>query len=389
MKTTDITEHLASKGIKFDQRLNRKYALSQRLIRCIYEDTPLIAIGGEHKKEFLMNAILDGIHWHLVNFGATGKLRIVLGSGTNLDKIKAAIATLVNCYHGQIDLRIEADFEPLALTVPEFSHIDRGWLSYFRQRAADKPPRLADELDKRLKVESFRWYRNLTGGYWSGRVEGLEVCRVGPNANVGQLKVGRIGKNGDIGKARKLFLDIASGREGAFGIARAGEVAAVIEEVAASRANGELRSVQKEHHLESRILRGSVIIDVGHVLEPVMTDYPFQFPTLWTADGSARFLDILMSHDDTPYAVELKVPSVEGGGGGEAYRHAISQAVLYREYVRRATPFHAWFQRLGLDATKCEAIVAFPKVIAKRKEILGHHQTLAAGFETTMVEVDA
>ena len=235
-----------------------------------------------------MNAVLDGIHWHLVNFGEIGKLRIVLGSGPNLDNIKAAIATLATCYRGKIDLSIEADFDPLELTLPEFINIKKGWLSFFKQRDTDKPPRLADELDKRLKVQSFRWYRNVTGGYWSGRVEGLEVCRVGPAPNAGELKVGNIGKKGDIGKARKLFLEISKGREGKFGLSRVGEVADVIKAVAESRENGELRNVQKEHHLESRILRGAVKVDVGHVLEPIMTDYPFQFPTLWTPDGSAR-----------------------------------------------------------------------------------------------------
>jgi hypothetical protein len=300
MTTDDLIEYLLKKGIEIDRRMDRGNALSSRLIRCVYESTPLIAVGGEQKKEFLLNAVLDGIHWHLINYGETGTVRIVLGSGQNLNSILPAIATLINSYNGRIKIRIEANFKPLNMSIPDFSDINKNWLSFFQNRAADKPPRLAVELYNRLDVKSFRWYRKVTGGYWSGRVEGLEVCRVGPDLNYGELNAGKPGKTGDIGKARRLFLKIAKGREGRFNLSRVGEVAEVIKEIAISRKNGELSKVQQEHHLESRILRGAVLVDAGVLLEPVINNYPFQFPTLWTQDGSARFLDVLMRHKDVP-----------------------------------------------------------------------------------------
>jgi len=255
MHTDDFIKYFTKKTIEIDRSMDRRNALSSRLIRCVYERTPLIAVGGEQKKEFLLNAVLDGIHWHLINYGDTGTVRIVLGSGQNLNAILPAIATLINCYWGQIDIHIEEDFKPLNLSIPDFSSIDKNWLSFFQNRAADKPPKLSVELYNRLDVESFRWYRKVTGGYWSGRVEGLEVCRVGPDPNYGELNVGKPGKTGDNGKARILFLKIAKGREGRFNLSRVGEVAEVIKEIAISRKNGALSKVQEEHHLESRILR--------------------------------------------------------------------------------------------------------------------------------------
>jgi len=129
-----------------------------------------------------------------------------------------------------------------------------------------------------------------------------------------------------------------------------------------------------------------VRINAGVSLEPVITDYPFQFPTLWTRDGSARFLDVLMRHKDVPYAVELKVPSQ---GGGEKYRHAISQAVLYREFIRRARQFHSWFKDNGMDAKKCEAVVAIPEVKKNQKGMLQKHRAVGELFGVKMIELNA
>jgi hypothetical protein len=322
----------------------------------------------------------------LVNLGDKGRLRIVLGYGENTSKILSAVASLVNNYTGGIDIDIEVDFQPQDLLPPVFSNIKkRKWLALIQNRPADKLPRIAVELQKRVGSEAFRWYRNVTKGDWSGRVDGLEVCRVGNNADFGVLNVGSIGKKGNIGKPRKFFLEITQGREGHFDLTRINEVVQVIKEVAKSRANGKLSKVQEEHLLESQILRGAIAVNVGSPLKPVVTDYPFQFPTLWTSEGSARFLDVLMRKNDVPYAVELKVPSQ---GGGEKYRHAISQAVLYREFIRRADQLHPWFEKNGLDAKRCEAVVAFPKMKPNQKNILSQHRAVADFFRVRIVELD-
>ena len=386
MNTKNILKYLSDQGIEADCSMDRRNTLSSRLIRCVYKDTPLVAVGNNHSKEHQLNAVLDGIHWHLINFGTKGTIRIVLGSGANTQEVLDAVAILIKNYQGQLKIQVELDFNPQTLIVPDFSKINkRNWLSFFQQRSSINPPIMAKELSKLVDHKSFRWYRSVTRGDWSGRVEGLEVCRVSEDPDSIELNVGQPGKSGKIGKARKLFLEIAKGKEGKFNISRIDEVAKVIKKVAISREKGELKKVQEEHHLESRILRRAVQVKVESPLEPVINDYPFQFPTLWSPSGSARFLDVLMRHKDVPWAVELKVPS---HGGGEKYRYAISQAVLYREFIRRAVQIHPWFDENGMDANKCRALVAFPKMKASQNKLLAQHRAVGELFEVTVVEID-
>ena len=90
-----------------------------------------------------------------------------------------------------------------------------------------------------------------------------------------------------------------------------------------------------------------------------------QFPTLWGTDGRARYLDALLHKGRTPWAIEIKV-DIDGSGTGIGgyYRHAISQAVLYRQFIRAATPLHAWFKDQDLDADDCRAAVVVPDLTA-------------------------
>ena len=59
-----------------------------------------------------------------------------------------------------------------------------------------------------------------------------------------------------------------------------------------------------------------------------------QFPTKWGPGGKSRYLDALLRDGSTPWAIEMKVQG--GAGVGQYYRHAVAQAVLYREFIRRA-----------------------------------------------------
>jgi len=116
-------------------------------------------------------------------------------------------------------------------------------------------------------------------------------------------------------------------------------------------------------------------------------EYPFQLPTLWAPQGRARFLDALMHSEKVPWAVEIKEP--KGSSVGEDYRHAITQAVLYREFIRRAKELHSWFERQSLDASQCRAAIAFPKMESnqKQQELLRHHQEVARAFGVEVIEI--
>src|SRR4051812_39222574 len=78
-----------------------------------------------------------------------------------------------------------------------------------------------------------------------------------------------------------------------------------------------------------------------------------------TGSRSARYLDALLRDGSTPWALELKT---EGSTGvGYYYRHAVTQAVLYREFIRRASYLSPWFEQFGLNHTACRAAVVVPE----------------------------
>ncbi|MBW2573510.1 MAG: hypothetical protein JRE61_14580, partial [Deltaproteobacteria bacterium] len=76
-------------------------------------------------------------------------------------------------------------------------------------------------------------------------------------------------------------------------------------------------------------------------------------------------------------------------GVGEQYRHAISQAVLYREFIRHTSQIHPWFNENGMRASKCKAAVAFPKVKkARQKKNLAQYRAVGELFGVKFVEVN-
>ncbi len=80
---------------------------------------------------------------------------------------------------------------------------------------------------------------------------------------------------------------------------------------------------------------------------------------------------------------------VQGGAGvGQYYRHAVAQAVLYREFIRGASPLHFWFEKRGLKAEDCQAAVVVPEIPAKQAQWRGRIERLCDLFNVTFVEVD-
>ena len=93
----------------------------------------------------------------------------------------------------------------------------------------------------------------------------------------------------------------------------------------------------------------------------------------------------------TPWAIEIKVDI--GGSGtwiGGYYRHAISQAVLYREFIRAGTPLHFWFTGQDLDAEDCRAAVVVPDLTAgnARRDHRADLQSICKLFDVELIEVD-
>jgi hypothetical protein len=98
-------------------------------------------------------------------------------------------------------------------------------------------------------------------------------------------------------------------------------------------------------------------------------------------------VDALMRLGHIPYVVELKEPL--GSSPGQGYRHAVTQAVLYREFIRRAEKVHPWFIKNELDPSKCLAVVAFPALPKNERHqmLLGQHKLVGEAFSIEIIEI--
>ena len=115
---------------------------------------------------------------------------------------------------------------------------------------------------------------------------------------------------------------------------------------------------------------------------------PLQMPALFSPDGNARFIDAVLHDGDVPWCVELKVAT---GGQGEYYRHALTQAVLYREFLRSAVPIHAWFTTIGaaLNPSRSRAAVAFPGMVGRGADARTNQlRTTAHACGVEVIEID-
>lgn len=297
-----------------------------------------------------------------------------------------ALSTLRTALLGKIDVQLQTyDGEGWAeLPHPGFDPADCSthYTNWPGLLAAEfTVPPLVTNLVKAADLPELRAYPLLTSkGWWSLRLEGLEIGRVG--AQQGKLGVGKPGKTGNISPERKAWIEaVGTSDPVTVDDTSVGSAAVAVQDFAHHW--GTVAEGQNEHVLESRILRGKVLISAGEQpLQPIRPDkvvnWGSQFPTKWGHGGGARYLDALLRDGTTPWAIEMKVNRSEG----QYYRHAVAQAVLYRDFIRNATPLHFWFHKFDLDPTTCRAAVVVPTISTP-----GWHARLGAVCELFDVEL--
>lgn len=392
MKNADFIDFLISKGLKPVLKADTtQLMLTGKMIRCIDGDTLIAAVGSDKSKDDQINAIVDAVHWHIQTKGTKGELKIMFGKRNRSDsssEVLNATAILLKNLKIPLSVNVTVDLQIEELKPKPYMD-DRNWMELIKSRDNEIPPKLALKLSDLVGDDSFRWYRTVTANSWSGRVDGLQICTISSDGKGGILDVGKPGKGGKIGYPREVFLEIADGKEGPFDESRLHEIAAIINRAAVSRRSGRLRTSQREHLLESLVLRKKIPISSEKgVLAPMCETYPFQFPALWSPNGPARFIDALMHIDETPYVVELKEPA--GSSPGQGYRHAITQAVLYSEFVKNAAELHPWFLEKDIDPAICRAAIAFPRMrpIPKHQMNLKQLKDAAKAFSVEVIEIE-
>jgi hypothetical protein len=387
---------LEAHGLDFGAlwKRDRAHSVSSEVGQSV-DDQDQIVIVASAKAKTQLAALLDGIELHAAN-ELTGAVKIHLSQPR--PEALGALATMRQSMKGGPPVEVfvldsSQNWVPAADPDWDIARAAEatGWLTLLTDVSTPHP--IVSDLVAAVAHPAFRAYPMLTSkGWWSLRLEGLELCRL--NAKGGQLGVGRDGAKSDgslrQSAQRKLWI-------GATGLSAKWSVTPVNVAEAAEHILAFIdawadphKARQDEHALESRILRGlaPVAID-GEPLQLIrpndgVVNWGSQFPTRWGPGGSSRYLDALLRRDNVPWAIEMKVQGA--GGVGQYYRHAIAQAVLYREFIRQGTALHPWFTKQGLDAAVCEAAVVVP---AMANELLRSRlQAMCQIFGVRLVEVD-
>jgi hypothetical protein len=414
---------LADPGVRHpftvtDARPHRALSISSEVIRGVHERRRAVIVPGTGTSRSSyakpqIDALVDLLHLYRCTappdeVTVANELDIIVGCAR--PEARDALSTLIRNLRGApavrvFDYRRDGTITRLADTRfdPATERRTLGWQRLLSEVSQRELPPLARAVMDKVRQEELRAYPMLSQpGWWSIRLEGLDVARL--DAAGGFVDIGKTGKGNAVSPARKVWLQTAG--PGVPTEVRAedpGTSAAAARQIARFAAawldpGG---TQQNEHALESRILRGYTPIDVPGIgtldlIPPPTADlkgyvnWGSQFPTLWGTGGPARYLDALLHKGRTPWAIEIKV-DIGGSGTGIVgyYRHAISQAVLYRQFIRAATPLHAWFQGQDLDAGDCRAAVVVPDLIGNaRRDHRADLQGICKLFDVELIEVD-
>lgn len=390
-------------------------SISSGVVRAVLRGRLTVGVGVDHGRP--VSAVTDLVDLHLRRWAPAGtgvpvrdEVDLYVAERAGDRETPVALRALAGAARG-VRVRVFSlapDGRPTRLDAgpPSFAdpreHRYTGWLELLTSIPSE-PPALVSDLVRAADVPALRAYPMLSsrGRRWSVRLEGLQVGVVG--ATRGFLDVGQDGPGGRRSSKRRAWVAAAGSTPICVTPATVTQAAAVVARFAFEwprSASGSDLLTQDEHALESRILRGDVPLPVGKngvltLLNPrgdtVPTPDPVvswgsQFPTRWgPRTGAARYLDGLLRDGSTPWAVEMKVRG--RGGGGQYYRHAVHQAVLYREFIRTATPLAPWFTRQRLDHSVCRAAVVVPEGSGRAARQVDDVRAVAAAFDVELITV--
>ena len=400
-------------GVRFTP--DYRNSVSKGVVRGVLDGRLFVGVGEDCKQP--VSAFTDLIDLHLRGWGPDGAEVTVLGEvdfylarnakdGETPDALRT-LAAAVRDVNARV-FTVASDGEPQRLPggAPHFGDaIAYGYAGWADLLAAipDDPPDLVTQLVTKAGMAALRAYPMLSsrGQRWSIRLEGLQVGVV--TATRGKLGVGKDSAENRRSGKRAAWVAVAGSAPVVVTSSNLTEAAELLIRFDREwRKTADLAApVQDEHALESRILRGTVKLtsESGRPLtalnprgdrtktpDPVV-NWGSQFPTRWgPRTGEGRYLDGLLRDGTTPWAIEMKVRGSQGVG--QYYRHAVHQAVLYREFIRTATPLAPWFDRQGLIQAECRAAVVTPQGHGRVAAHLDNARRVAAAFGVDFLTVE-
>ena len=419
MNTEQLSRWLNDAGVAFNGTTDRGYSIGAHALRST--DASLVLPGAKapaptvfvgyypKQRDKQVHAFGDTIHWFCrrVKQDANAVHLVIAESNATL-QVLDALGSLQAAYRGCVKVHLytldaQKGICSRSPPIPDFGDTNQSWSKLLHRRTSALPE-VAQQLKTAVGHGSFEWYQNLSESGWSGRADGLELCElhISEGSYVLELGVGTREDNG----ARPAFNRIMGGLGclrpfrivlDTVGLATAQKALVTLVE---ERQTGSLQRFSREHRLEARVLRGEVGLaresgaDELAPLSVATDEPPFQFPARWSLTGSTRHIDVLAreptsgSKPDLPWVVELKTKKTPTRGRPtEMYRQAVTQAVLYREYLRNAKDLHFWFKEQNLDPSRFQAAVAFPRLKGARIKDQAGVFHLATDFGVEVIEL--
>jgi hypothetical protein len=384
---------MGMKAVSKDEK--RRLSISNPIRLKVSDSGKTIEVGIEkgRSKKMQLNMVADALHLRSKRGNAATGINVKLANcdgsvGQEIERLRLAARGVKL----SLDRKVEKPSDSLG----------EKYAKDLSRRLGSEMPDLLRRVDSAVDQVSFQTYRGLSSGLWDARVFGLVVLKLDRNGEAGTIEVG--GSGGDIfgnstaARARRsLGLDAsengfrfpksATPKPGYRLLTEHQAISKIKKLCSARNTDSELGVSEREHKLEAQVIAGLVQIRVdGKTLEP--TEVAKQFPTKWSNDGRARYLDALMkSGDKELWAIELKVS--QGGKDGMYLRHGIPQAALYRDFIRNDKAIRRFFkENLGIDSANCQAVLAFPK-FDRYQEVKNELESVAAVFDVKLVELDA
>jgi hypothetical protein len=412
MSTAQLKRWAQDQGCDVKDHPDAARGLTSKLLRFHWNGGLAVGVGSDAPGGVRLNAVVDALAWHHSENPTIEAVHVILG----LDHTRHgkpvpvehldALGTVAAQWQGDVPIRLwtlTGDGLPteLEITPTRFtSATPQKWAGYLEAVASKPVEGMAAELVDAARHPAFALYPKLTGAApnvpWQMRLDGLDIGRTGAAITRLQFPL----KPSSAHKEPYLTWKNVVGRpQRDFEPGQLAEAADLIVRLAAGWAGttpgAVLEHGSAEHALEAHVLSNRLTLSSssGHLHSAV----PFrsgmlgaaQFPTLWgDVTSPARYLDALLADDHgRPWAVELK-DQATGGGHGRYLRHGITQAVLYRHYIRAVTALDCWFAENGLDRLNCQAALAFPTAAANATSQIQRHRQLARGFDVEIIEFD-
>ena len=385
-------------------------SLTSKLLRFRWNGAPTVGVGSDADGSTRIQTVVDGLAWVLATRDVgDDALHLVLGvpskqTSHGFAEHSDAIGTLISQLTDGPQIRLwtvgddgaatEIEVQPAAFT----TGTPAKWSSLLASAAESAVDGVAAELVREVGHPSLALYPKLSSRTgpepWQLRVDGLEIGRAGTGSATLALNSGRLDSARE---PRATWREVVGAAPVFVSPASIPTATALIRAVIkrwsdADNPGAVLAHGHAEHALEAHILSGrlTLLSDGGPLRSAVphrTTLRAAQFPTLWgDVTRPARYLDALLADGaGRPWAVELKDQDA-GGGHGAYLRHGITQAVLYRHYIRTAPALDDWFSNLGLDQSRCQAALAFPTAASAAAKSVEKHRDLARRWDVEVME---